>query len=357
MAFSPLPTAEFTTENQLNSRLNNEIKALWQQGVFDHFSGVKNTRINYVSFVKKFPSKNDLMHNSEEKRECLVIVPGRSEGYLKYKELSYDLYQLGFDIFIIDHRGQGISERLLPNGHKGYVESFEDYSEDLNTFINNIVIPQCNYKPYLLAHSMGGLISSRYLQKYPTTIKAAVLSSPMIAINSGGLPTWLAKALIYSTEQLNQWFSDEPWYFLGQGDVKVDAYHKKSFANNPLMQSELRYQNFAKTYQSTPEIQLGGVTVHWLEQALIAEKIVFENLQSLRTPTLVLQAAADSIVDNDAQNEFCNQLHQLHPSSCPDGKPIVINNARHELFFESDRYRDQALKHMLNWFKKYKVSK
>jgi len=353
MASSPLSPSEFTNENQLNSRLNNEIKALWHQGTFNHFYGVKNTRINYASFVKKSQMQSDYSKNVNDKRECLIIVPGRSEGYLKYQELIYDLYQLGFDIFIIDHRGQGISERLLPNEHKGYVESFEDYNEDLNVFINTTVIPQCLKKPYLLAHSMGGIISARYLQKHPNTIKAAVLSSPMIAINSGGLPKWLAKALIYSTEQLNQWFSDDTWYFLGQGDVKPDAYQAKTFANNPLMQSKLRYEQFTKTYQSTPEIQLGGVTVHWLEQALAAEKVVFENLHTLTTPTLVLQAGADSIVDNDAQNDFCSQLNQLHSHSCLNGKPVVINGARHELFFESDLYRDQALHHIVNWFNQF----
>ncbi|MCJ8320131.1 MAG: alpha/beta fold hydrolase [Colwellia sp.] len=357
MAFSPLPAYEFTTENQLNSRLNNEIKTLWHQGTFDHFNGVKNTRINYASFVKKFSSQNDLLENVEEERECLVIVPGRSEGYLKYQELSYDFYQLGFDIFIIDHRGQGISERLLPNKNKGYVESFEDYNEDLHVFISTIVIPQCTNKPYLLAHSMGGIISARYLQKHPTTIKAAVLSSPMIAINSGGIPAWLVKALIHSTVQLNQWFSEQPWYFLGQSDVEADTYHAKTFAKTSLMHSKLRYDQFMKIYQSTPEIQLGGVTVHWLEQALAAEKIVFENLNTLTTPTLVLQAGDDSIVDNEVQNEFCRQLHQRHPHSCLNGKPVVINNARHELLFESDKYRDQALQHIVNWFQKHRETK
>lgn len=357
MAFSSLNSTEFTNENQLNSRLNNEIKALWHQGSFNQFSGIKNTRINYASFVKKTTNQTEFSNNEDEKRECLVIVPGRSEGYLKYQELTYDLYQLGYDIFIIDHRGQGISQRLLLNAHKGFVDSFEDYNEDLNVFINTIVTPQCPEKPYLLAHSMGGLIAARYLQKYPNSINAAVLSSPMIAINSGPIPKWLAKTLIHATEQLNQWFSDDAWYFLGQGDVTADEYQAKSFTNNPLMQSKLRYEQFIKIYKSTPEIQLGGVTVHWLAQALAAEKVVFENLKTLVTPTLVLQASADSIVDNEAQNEFCTQLHQLHPSSCPNGKPVVINNARHELLFESDQYRDQALKQIINWFIQHTTDK
>lgn len=336
-------STQFTNEQQLHLRLKNEIKTLWQQGIFEHFTGVKNTRINYAAFIKNT--------TESEKRQCIVIVPGRSEGYLKYQELTFDLYQQGYDIFIIDHRGQGISQRLLSNGYKGYVDSFEDYSDDLHLFIDQVVTKHCSTKPYLLAHSMGGLISARYLQKYPETIKAAVLSSPMIAINAGGIPKWLAKTLIYSGEQFNQWFSDDTWYFLGQDDVNEDSYQIENFDKNPLMQSQLRYQEFTSVYHSTPEIQLGGVTVHWLAEALEAEKVVFDNIKQLSTPILVLQASADTVVDNDAQNEFCQQLHKYQPKSCPNGKAVVIEGARHELFFESDNYRNQALQQTMTWFK------
>ena len=340
----------FTTEQQLTSRFDNEIKTLWQQGTFDTFTGINNTRINYALFVQSSINKNTKVNSLSDKRKCLVIVPGRSEGYLKYQELTFDLYQQGYDIFIIDHRGQGISERLLTNTHKGYVDSFEDYSTDLHLFIKQIVSQHSSEKPYLLAHSMGGLISARYLQKYPEVIKAAVLSSPMIAINSARIPKWLGKVLIYSGEQLNQWLSNDAWYFLGQGNSKEDAYHLKNFSNNRLMQSQVRYQQFTQLYQSTPDIQLGGVTFHWLAEALKAENIVFKNLAQLTTPTLVLQAGADRVVDNDAQDTFCRQLNKKHPKSCPNGQPIVIDNARHELFFEADHYRDQALQHLMYWF-------
>ncbi len=348
MASTLFNSTPFTTEQQLTQRFNNEIKALWHKGTFDYFAGVNDTRINYAAFVKNSFEKNAEINN--DNRRCVVIVPGRSEGYLKYQELTFDLYQQGYDIFIIDHRGQGLSERLLPNRHKGYVDSFDDYSADLHVFIEQIVSQHCPDKPYLLAHSMGGIIAARYLQKHPEAIKAAVLSSPMIAINGGGFPKWLTKVLINSAEQLNQWLSNEAWYFLGQSDIKEEVYQVKNFSNNPLMQSQVRYQKFTQLYQSIPEIQLGGVTVHWLAQALKAENEVFDHLKALVTPTLVLQASADSIVDNFAQDKFCLQLNKHHPKSCPNGRPIVIEHARHELFFEADQYRAQAIQHMLTWF-------
>ena len=345
----------FTTEQQLVSRYAGEITSFWQKGTFSHFRGMNNIRINYATFVHDNEQGNtelDAITNINN-RKCLIISSGRSEGYLKYKELSFDLFNLGYNIFLIDHRGQGISERLLANGHKGYVDNFEFYVNDFAYFIEKIVTPNCTLngiynKPYLLAHSMGSAIAARYLQEYPESIQAAVLSSPMFGFNSGGIPEVIAKPLIQASNTLNQWIDDEPWYFLGQHD-----YSENDFDGNPLMHSALRFQQFGQLYQDSPELQLGGVTVKWLAESLIALETLFAKIDQIKTPTFVIQAGNDKIVSNQAQDDFCLQLHQLHPQSCPDGKPFVIDNAYHELFFEQDIYRQQALAAAVKWFESH----
>lgn len=333
----------FINEQQLSTLYPIEIKQFWEQGRFGHFNGVDNIRVNYAEFIS----------STKSERQCIIIVPGRSEGYLKYKELAYELDRQGYNSFIIDHRGQGLSQRLLPNKFKGYVASFDDYVTDLQQFVDTVVLPKCEQKPYILAHSMGGLIAAHYMQKVPTAIQAAVLSSPMISINSGGTPKWLVKFLIFIFEFFNQIISNEPWYFIGQGDVTADSYSTENFTSTKLMQSPLRYEQFISLYRSTPALQLGGATLHWLTESLTGETKAFEQIPALSTPTIILQAGADTVVDNDAQNDFCLALNKAHPQSCPQGKPFVINDAKHELLFESDRYRDQALTKTLQWFKQH----
>jgi lysophospholipase len=327
---------KFTSESQLTSSFSNEIAHFWQQGRFDDFNGIDDIRINYAAF------------SQGDNEQCIVIVPGRCEGYLKYKEVAYDLYLQGYDIFIIDHRGQGLSERMLPNKFKGYVEKFDDYADDLNTFINKIVSKHFKDKPYILAHSMGGAIVVRYLQKYQDSVKASVISSPMIAINNGGFPSWLANFLVQTSYKLNRFLSDTPWYFLGQKDFS----HPK-FKDNRLMQSPLRYQQFVALYKTKPELQLGGVTIHWLNEAKKANQKIFAHIDMLNTPILVLQAGDDTVIDNSAQNKFCQQLHLHNPLLCPEGKSFRIEGARHELLFEKDCYRHLALEHIICWFKQY----
>jgi len=337
----------FTTETQLASRYTGEIADFWQQGEFAHFSGVKESRINYAAFIHKAP--NDGLSQSK----CLVISSGRSEGYLKYKELSFDLFNLGFNVFLLDHRGQGISERTLENPHKGYVENFQYYVDDLATFIKSIVNPYCSinettHKPYLLAHSMGGAIAARYLQDHPDSIQAAVLSSPMLGFNGGGIPDFIAESLIKTSAKLNQWFDDTPWYFLGHTD-----YTQTKFEDNVLMHSELRYQQFSQLYKENQTIQLGGVTIKWLTESITALETIFANITKITTPTLVIQSGAEKVVSNQAQDDFCQQLHRVQPQSCPSGKPLVVEGAYHELFFESDIYRQQALTAVVEWFEQH----
>lgn len=335
----------FSNEQQLTKNIDSTFNNFWQQGNFAHFNGIDNLTIHYASFTKN-------THN-----KCLVIASGRSESYLKFKELIYDFFQQGFNVFILDHRGQGLSQRMLSNSQKGYVRNFDDYADDFHNFVNTIVLPSCKNKIlrngddtqtmplYLLSHSMGGAISVRYLQKYPNIFNAVVLSSPMIAFNNGGLPHWLATTVIKSADKLNQWFGQSPWYFIGQKD-----YQTANFNDNPLTNSIPRFQHFMALYQQYPEIQLGGVTIHWLAQAISTTKAIFSQLNKLKSPILVIQSGGDSIVDNDAQNKFCTLLHQENQKSCPNGKPVVIKNAKHELFLESDDFRELALQQALNWF-------
>jgi len=323
-------------ENQLSSPFFNKMEQFWQQGHFSYFSALDKTRINYARFTHQDTTKS------------IVIISGRSETYLKYQELSYDLYLQGYNIFLFDHRGQGLSERLLSNPDKGYVASFVDYENDLSHFIDTIVSKTCQGKPYLLAHSMGCVISTRYMQRFPNSIKAAVLSSPMMGFRSAPVPTVIAKGLVNFSNRVNNWVSDEPWYFLGQND-----YQAISFSKNKLSHSKIRYQNFIDLYQNTAQVQLGGVTINWLREGIKAQEKVFSQLAQLTTPIQVLQAGEDSVIDNQAQNEFCQQLHQLHPKSCPNAEPVVIKGAYHELFIESDAMREQALHNILAWFTKH----
>ena len=275
----------------------------------------------------------------------------RSEGYLKYQELIYDFDCLGYDTIIIDHRGQGLSQRLVSNKLQGYVGSFNDYTSDLHQLLSREIptqYPNHQQAPILLAHSMGGAIALRYLQTYENSIKAAVLSSPMIAIDSGNIPMTMAKIAIQLGTLLNNIISNSPWYFFNQSDK-----NETSFAENHLTHSLERFQTFSQLYRSNESLPLGGVTFQWLNEAIKANTAIFNDLAKLEVPLHVLQAEKEQIVANSAQNLFCQQLHQVNKSACPKDAPSVFKGSFHEIFFEQDHIRNAAISQTVAWFKQY----
>jgi lysophospholipase len=86
----------------------------------------------------------------------LIISPGQTESSLKYAEVLYDLKDLGYSIYIIDHRGQGLSDRTLPGTTLSHVNRFKDYVDDFTTFVKDVVHPENYRHSVIIAHSMGG---------------------------------------------------------------------------------------------------------------------------------------------------------------------------------------------------------
>src|SRR5215475_6736338 len=116
------------------------------------------------------------------RKGTVCLFTGRAEFIEKYYETVRDLRARGFAVAMIDWRGQGMSQRQLGNSRKGYVRSFNDYAIDLETFINEIVLPDCPPPVFALAHSMGATVLLRAAYAGIRWFDRMVLLAPMIAL-------------------------------------------------------------------------------------------------------------------------------------------------------------------------------
>ena len=131
-------------------------------------------------------------YRNPQAKAGVVISHGFCEFAEKYMEVIYYFLKGGYSVYVPEHRGHGYSDRFVPEGDKVHIEDYEQYVQDLHFFIKNIVEP-AEERKILFCHSMGGTIGVRYLEKFPLTFDAAVLSAPMLGMNTGKYPKWLAK--------------------------------------------------------------------------------------------------------------------------------------------------------------------
>ena len=114
------------------------------------------------------------------RKGTVCVFTGRSEQIEKYFETVRDLRDRGFAVAMIDWRGQGHSSRRLRDPRKGYVRDFSDYEVDVETFVQQVVLPDCPPPHFALAHSMGGAVLLRVAHAGKRWFDRMVLTAPMI---------------------------------------------------------------------------------------------------------------------------------------------------------------------------------
>ena len=285
---------------------------------------------------------NYLKYGEQGDKGAVVISPGRSEATIKYLELAYDLGLQGYGpIYVSSDRGQGLSERMLSNPRKGYVRHFYSYSRDLNTFMNQVVVPENRFKRlYLIAHSMGGAAAAIYLQNFKSHFHKVVLTAPMLQLDLGDNSerSVLIQTAFVCKVPFGPYCTD---YIPGGSDREI----RDTFEENEVTSSRVRF-NFQEDFlRRWPELKFGSPTYRWLREALVAtRKLRHENaIARIQTPILLLQAQKDTVVKNFGQNQFCERT--------PFCELTVMEDAKHEIFSERDEIRKKALNLVTNFLK------
>lgn len=269
----------------------------------------------------------------KKSRGTIVIVHGFTEFSEKYAETVFDLKDSGYNVLLYDQRGHGHSARALPDSLKGHVEHFQDYIDDLSELINRVVKANGETNIFLLGHSMGGAVSTALAIQKPDLVRAVVVSSPMYKINLGFFE---GVGLIYAELASSLGFGNS--YTIGRGpnDYKI------KFAGNWLTSSQIRFDHFQRTREQNRELIVSGPTNSWLREAILLSRYDRDHAAQLRTPILVLEGSEDHIVSTAAEEEFAAHV--------PNGKIVKLDGAKHEIFIESDNYRNLAIEYTRQFF-------
>lgn len=267
-------------------------------------------------------------------RGAIVLVVGRSESWLKYVPLFRDLNRAGYTVYSYDHRGQGLSPRLLRgNPEIGHVDDFGEYGRDLGLFLDEVHRREGAARLSLIGHSMGAAVIVDRLSGHPDPrIRKIVLCSPMFRINTAPWPEPVARLLLGALHLLGQGASYAP----GEGDASPD----EPFERNRVTSSRDRWREILAFRKRHPEALTGGASVDWVAQALDRSVRFRKAARSLGPETLILEAGRDALVI---------PCHPDPATGRPGPMVVRFPEARHEILMEREPIRRQALGTILSF--------
>ncbi|MFT4014098.1 MAG: alpha/beta hydrolase [Paracoccus sp. (in: a-proteobacteria)] len=265
----------------------------------------------------------------------VLLFPGRTEYIEKYDTVALDLNAAGLDVLSLDWRGQGMSDRLLPDPRPGHVESFADYQRDV---VELIVAAQELDLPrpwHLLAHSMGGAIGLAALEG-GLPVDSAVFSSPMWGLNLGKAMTRIARGMaVLSCAARRQ-------HRIAMGSGSHEPFVlQHGFLDNPLTTDGQIWGRRVAEAAAWPDHAIGGVTYHWLLQAL-NECRRLAALPSPGLPMLVALGAEEQIVSPQAIRD--------RAAAWPGARLLELPACRHEPMMEKPRLREEFMQACLRHF-------
>jgi len=237
-------------------------------------------------------------------RAALVVVHGYGEHLGRYRHVADYFVKQGYAVYAIDHRGHGQSEGL-----RAYVDSFDQFAEDLHLFVEQVKAEQAGHKLFMLGHSMGALISLSYCIRYPAGISGLIISGAPVNADANVPGYLVALGTI-----LNQVIPKYP--FLKGDDYSVlsrDPEVGRAFQADPL------------TWTQPMRIRLGVEINRAAGRAR-------EGIGSLKMPILILHGAADPYV-NPSGSELAYER-----AGSSDKTLKLYPNLRHEIMNEPEKY-------------------
>lgn len=306
------------------TKVNPYLKQYGKHGVFSSYDG---SNLYYESYILPNPIAN------------IIIVHGFCEFTIKFHEVIYQFLQAGYSVHILDHRGHGRSKRFVEDKGMVHIESYDEYVMDLHEFIHTIVIPQGKGNPLILfGHSMGGAISTLYLETYPKDITCAILSSPMLQINFGNIPDVLVNFV--STFAKLRLKAGE--YVTGH-----TGYDGKYMFETSSALSKSRYDYIFQIREKDDNYQTYGANYHWIIASVKALRKIHKNAKYIQTPILLFQAENDTLVKAKGQDVFIKNIRNGKKSFFASAKHEIYNgdlNMRQEFFRQIFEFLDQYIK-------------
>lgn len=235
-------------------------------------------------------------------RGSLIITHGLAEHTDCYHPLAEVLADDGWQVYAWDMRGHGRSE-----GKRGFVLDIADFIADLGCFYRLVIERNLDFKPVLFGHSLGGLVTTRFVEMEAPEISALVLSSPGFGLS---MPVPKYKEMLANVAI--KWFPQITMFNeIKYTDLTHDPEMLKSYAADTLRHDKISPGLFLSMVANFPR--------------------ALEDADKIQVPVLMQLAGDDRLVSTAASREVFARL--------PNKKNQVLTYAEsyHEIYNDLDR--------------------
>lgn len=263
----------------------------------------------------------------------IVISPGRTESRLSYYELAMAFKEAGYNVVLMEHKGQGKSFRYNKKSDVGHIEKFSDYVEEFSAFTMH-AWDFVKGPYYLYASSMGAAVAL-LRPTVANSFSKIILSTPMFEIKTKGIPFFLVESLL----DVKEYFNDAGTYapFMEPFDPA------RPFEKNEYAKSKVRFEMNNELYEKNPGFRVGGPSIKWVRHALGVTEPLRKSVTQVTVPVLIFQSDDDRFVSSDRQNEFCALMK--------DCRIQKLDQSFHALHLDSDANVQKLIQETIGFFK------
>ncbi|SIT98595.1 Pimeloyl-ACP methyl ester carboxylesterase [Epilithonimonas bovis DSM 19482] len=202
--------------------------------------------------------------------KTVVLLHGKNFNGAYWKTTVEALAKEGYRVIVPDQIGFGKSSKPI-----GYQFTFQQLAQNTKAVLDELKID----KIYLLGHSMGGMIATRFTLMYPETVEKLILENPL------GLEEWKLVAPYASIDQNYQ------------TELKANYESTKKY------QSGFYYDNHWKPeydewvylltgWTKSPDYPQVALVNAKTSDMIFTQPVVYE-FQNIKTPTLLIIGTRD----------------------------------------------------------------
>lgn len=245
-------------------------------------------------------------------RAILLIIHGLNEHSGRYQHLAEYFTGAGFGVYGFDLIGHGKSD-----GTRSFVQNFATFTNPILTILDLITEQLPDLPIYLVGHSMGGLIGTKFLIDHQDKISGAILSGSLVSV-----PEYVSDLTIKIGTIISKIVPKFRLIGIDKSALSRDPQVVTNYINDPLV------YNGKSTARISSVINDG---ISYVEK----------KGSSISRPILILHGGQDRICDPS----WSTYLHNLVSSQ--QNQLIIYDELFHEIYNEPEQ--ETVFKDVLNW--------